>query len=60
MTAAGVYYYSDAQRSAGDENSAAKRKLKKDRRKGKKDAAESAKPDASEKGISSLTKCIES
>lgn len=49
-TAAGIYYYSDAQKSSGNEHSAAKRKSKKDRRKGKKDSAETAKPEATKKG----------
>lgn len=53
-TAAGVYYYSDAQRLSGDDNSTARRKSKKDRRKGKKDAAEGAKSDISKKGSSSV------
>lgn len=49
-TAAGVYYYSDARALPKSEDSAARRKSKKDRRKGKKDAGEDSKSDFTNKG----------
>lgn len=59
-TAAGIYYYSDTQGLSGNEGSAAKRKSKKDRRKGKKDATETAKPETVRKGksIPAKDKCL--
>ena len=51
-TAAGIYYYSDAQGLSSSENSAARRKSKKERRKGKKDAGEASRSDFGNKGSS--------
>lgn len=50
VTAAGIYYYSDAQRSYADDNSATRKKAKKDRRKGKKDVTETSRADSTKKG----------